>query len=65
MIPYLIHFFDRHEHLRRSRQVNCDSDDEAIERSALLAHSEVLEVWQGDRRVWRFEPSAVRHWAET
>ena len=58
---YIVHFFDAHEHLRRSVRLESRTDDEAIGQAALLAHPNVLEVWQGDRCVWRFEPLEFRH----
>ena len=60
-MKYIVHFFDAHEHLRRSIGLVCQTDDEAIGQAALFSHPDVLEVWQGDRCVWRFEPLEFRN----
>jgi hypothetical protein len=52
---YLVHFFDANEHLRRSEAIDCPDDEQAITAGARLSHPHVVEVWSGDRRVWRFE----------
>jgi hypothetical protein len=53
---YIVHFFDEHEHVRRSVRLDCSTDDHAISEAAQIRHRHVLELWQADRRVWRFEP---------
>ena len=55
----LIHFFDANEHLRRSELIECRSDGEAITAARRRVHSHVLEVWSGDRQVWRYDPAQV------
>ena len=52
---YLVHYFDAHEHLRRSEAIECADDKGALAAAATRPHPHVLEVWSGDRRVWRFE----------
>ena len=60
---YLIHFFDSHEHLRRSEALVCNSDDVAIAAASARSHPYVIELWQGDRRVWRAD-SSMRDWLQ-
>lgn len=55
---YLVHFFDANEHLRRSEAIDCADDEQAITAAARRTHPDVMEVWTGDRRVWRFEARA-------
>ena len=35
--------------------LHCTDDDDALQQTALLAHAGVVELYQGERRVWRFE----------
>lgn len=53
---YLLHFFDQHEHVRRSIRLDARTDEEAVVRAAAMDHPHVMEVWNGDRCVRRFEP---------
>ncbi len=53
---YMLHFFDVHEHLRRSEAVVCEDDQIAIALAVQRPHPHVVELWCGDRRVLRFEP---------
>jgi hypothetical protein len=54
---YTVHFFDEFEHVRRSIRLYGQTDEQVIDEAAALRHRHVLEIWQGDRRVWRFEPA--------
>jgi hypothetical protein len=53
-----VRLFDRNQHLRRTVELLCPDDDSAIGQVALSRHRKVLEIWQGERRVWRFEATA-------
>jgi hypothetical protein len=53
---YVVHFFDEHEHLRQSERLDSRTDREAIAYVAKLDHPHVLELWNGERCVQRFEP---------
>ncbi len=44
----------------RSHEMSCESDDEALERLARLQHSGAIELWEGQRLVWRFEARLTR-----
>jgi hypothetical protein len=52
---YRVYFMDRHGHVRSATDIRCDTDDEAIDCAASFRHDHELQVWQGDRLVWRFE----------
>ena len=55
MANYQIQFFDARGRSARAKAIECDSDDHALERLARLPHSHALELWSGERLVWRFE----------
>ena len=55
LVHYLVNFFDEHEHLRRAERIVCDDDHRAISLAAEFNHPHAIELWQGDRFVWRFE----------
>lgn len=55
MNPYILHYFDAFEHVRRSERLDCDDDHVAIAQAASRDHPYVMEIWSGERRVWRFE----------
>jgi hypothetical protein len=52
-VRYLVHYFDALEHLRRSEAIECAADHDAVAAAASRPHPHVVEVWHGDRRVWR------------
>jgi hypothetical protein len=54
-VDYQINFFDEHEHLRRAARLRCDDDYRAIAHAAAIDHPYAIELWEGDRLVWRFE----------
>jgi hypothetical protein len=56
MATYTVHFIDRMGQLAHSKSMECQDDDAAIERTAAVTHRHALELWQGERLVWRFEP---------
>jgi hypothetical protein len=56
MSTYTIRYFQRDE-LRRSRDIECATDDDALEQLASVPHPGALELWQADRLVWSFDPA--------
>jgi hypothetical protein len=54
-VDYLVNFFDEHEHLRRAELLTCPDDHVAITKASILDHQHAIELWHGDRFVWRFE----------
>jgi hypothetical protein len=56
MQVYTVTFYNRFGPVRRNLRVECASDDDAIQFAATTGSDLKVELWQGDRRVWRFEP---------
>ena len=56
MTAYRLDFLSRTRKTVRSKVLDCASDDEAIDRAALVDHPGALELWRQDELVWRFEP---------
>jgi hypothetical protein len=56
---YLVHFFDANEHLRRSEALVCTDESEAVAEAAARPHPHVIEVWLGERRIWRDDRRTV------
>ncbi len=59
MQAYRVQFFDIDGRVAHVHAMICDHDDDAIERAARLRHKHVLEVWEAERLVWRFDPRAT------
>jgi hypothetical protein len=53
---YQVRFFDARGRVRRTQPLDCHDDDQAIERFARISHRHTLELREGDRLVWRFDP---------
>jgi hypothetical protein len=64
MAAYRLNYLSRTQKTVRSRDLTCNSDDEAIDRAALCSHAGALELWRQDQMVWRFEPRAAERLAE-
>lgn len=60
MTVYTARFLDKEAIVRREYGLSCSNDEEAIQRLSILAHHYMLELWEGGRIVWRFDPNA-RH----
>lgn len=56
MAWYRLYFFNSKDKIARALDLQCESDEEAISRVADHPHDFALELWQGPRRVRRFEP---------
>ncbi len=59
-VQYDIRFMDKDGRLGHVRTIECDDDDHALEHTAMVKHPYALELWQGDRCVWRFDASPIR-----
>lgn len=57
MTHYRLYFFDARDHISRAVDIECRDDDEAIANVREHAHPFAIELWQGARRIDRFEPS--------
>ena len=58
-MAYEIRFFNERGVIEQVRAFQCDDDDEGLERLAKVRHPHALELWQGDRLVWRFEDGTL------
>ena len=58
MQGYRLYFFDRNGHIARVVEMECASDDEAIERVREYTHAHAMELWQQARCIGMFEPGA-------
>jgi hypothetical protein len=52
---YTLRLLDGAGRVVGSREMGCTDDDEALQRTARLAHANACELWQGERLVWRFD----------
>ena len=63
-MPYRLCFLDRAGHVSRARTFDSPSDDHAIDYAVAVDQAHGLELWSGDRLLWRFashsERSALR-----
>lgn len=55
MQVYIVHFIDAYEHIRGGVRLSSGADHDAINEAATLNYPYAMEVWTGDRLVWRFE----------
>ena len=53
---YRVYFLNAKGHIIRSHDLECASDEEAIEHLRGLDHAHALELWERARRVHRIEP---------
>lgn len=56
MAWYRLYFFSSRDKIARAMDMECADDDEAVRCVADHPHKFGLELWQGARRVRRFEP---------
>jgi hypothetical protein len=52
-------YFLANDHIRRFVEFDCPDDEAAIEKVAEHADGRVMELWQRNRLVKRFEPNAT------
>ena len=57
MTHYRLYFFDARDHISRALDIECRDDGEAIAHVGEHPHPFAIELWQGARRIERFEPS--------
>lgn len=57
MTHYRLYFFDERDHISRAVDIECIDDAEAIASVDDHPHRYAIELWQGARRIHRFEPS--------
>jgi len=54
-IPYRVYTYGLDGHILRATDLECRSDDEAIERTKQLVDGHDLELWTGTRFLCRFK----------
>ncbi len=59
MRSYRLLLLDQAGRVRRTRSLECQGDDDALEQAAWIRHPHAVELWEGERQVWRFEPAGV------
>ena len=59
MPHYRLYFPDWEDRISKAMDLECSSDDEAIEKATNVRHRHVTELWQGIRLVKRIEPSST------
>lgn len=52
---YEIVYYDRKGRVDRTKRIVCKDDDDALETLARVRHANALELWDGNRLVWRFD----------
>jgi hypothetical protein len=57
LLQYQVLFFDADGKLLYTGRMDCEDDEQALERAAHLRHLHSLELWRGERCVRRFEVS--------
>jgi len=58
MAPYRIVLLSPDDAVHEERMIECAHDDEAIDHTGWLDHPHAIDLWQEDRHVARFPPSA-------
>ena len=52
---YEVALYDRKGRLTRTVRLSCPTDEAALEAVAHIPHPNALELWEGNRLLWRFE----------
>lgn len=62
MKGYRLYFLDHAGHIRHALELECESDDGAVDQAAERADGSAMELWQRDRVIRKFEalPAAAR-----
>lgn len=55
---YRFFFLDPAGHVRRRLELECDNDDDALNRARELNHAHGIEVWSGARKVGVTDPGS-------
>lgn len=56
MAFYWVYFFGADNHISHARDIECESDGDAIARVAEMEHAVPIELWTGGKLIKRFEP---------
>lgn len=56
MAPYRVSLLTEDGSPHEERVIDCEHDDEAIDRAGEIQHPHEIDVWQGNRHVARFPP---------
>ena len=59
MTAYRLYYLDEACCVRRAQDFECETDDHAIDHAAAVDYPHRLELWSGDRFVWRFTERIV------
>lgn len=55
LTEYEVALYDRKGRLQRTVRISAVDDEAALEAVALRRHPNALELWDGNRLVWRFD----------
>lgn len=53
---YWVYFFGADDHISHARDIECDSDEDAVARVAEMERSHAVELWTAGRLVRRLKP---------
>lgn len=53
MAYYRLYFLDGRSHIRHAVELECESDDSAVETARGHADGRAMELWNRERLVWR------------
>jgi hypothetical protein len=56
---YEVVYYDRKGRLERTVRMVCASDEAALEETARVRHANALELWEGNRLLWRFDARPI------
>jgi hypothetical protein len=59
MLTYRLYLFDASGRIRERVEMECETDEHAMELAAQAEHPYAKEVWLDARRVGRFEPTGA------
>lgn len=55
MAHYRLYVLDREDHIRHAFDLECEDDEQAVAQTEARRAGQTLELWQGARRVVRFD----------
>jgi hypothetical protein len=55
---YWVYFFGADNHISRARDIECDTDADAIARVEEMERAVPVELWTGGKLIKRFEPDS-------
>jgi hypothetical protein len=56
---YEVVYYDRKGRLERTVRMVCASDEAALEATARIRSANALELWEGNRLLWRFDARPI------